>query len=79
MAGNACCGEMDMMSSATTIPAGCAWDGPPDARSLNHIMECDVCSNLWPQIAREMRIAKGRALPSDDPKYLGSNVGYKDK
>jgi hypothetical protein len=65
--------------SATTIPEGCDWVGPSDARTLNHIMDCPVCSELWPQIARQMRIAKGRAVPSDDPAWLGANVGYKDK
>ena len=65
--------------TATSIPEGCTWTGDPDERSLNHVMDCPACSELWPLIAREMRIAKGRALASDDPKYLGSNVGYKDK
>lgn len=65
--------------SATTVPAGCDWAGDPDARTINHIMDCAVCSTIWPVLAREMRIAKGKALPSDDPTYLGSSVGYKDK
>lgn len=63
----------------TSIPKGCTWDGPADARSLQHVMDCPACADTWPQIAREMRIARGKALPSDDPTYLGSNVGYKDK
>lgn len=65
--------------SGTTVPEGCTWEGDPDQRTLNHVMYCKTCSELWPLIAREMRIAKGKALPSDDPSYLGSNVGYKDK
>lgn len=61
------------------MPQGCTWQGDPDQRSLQHVMDCEVCSGLWPLIAREMRIAKGKALPSDDPAYLGVNVGYRDK
>ena len=67
--------------SATTLPQGCPLAGKSDAdvRTLAHIMACDACAETWPQIAREMRAARGAALPSDDPKFIGSNVGYKDK
>lgn len=67
------------MSNRTTVPAGCTWQGDPDERNLRHVMDCPVCSQLWPLIAREMRVATGRALPSDKPGYLGENVGYNDK
>lgn len=69
--------------SATTQPAGCTWDQTPnfdpDGRTLRHMMDCEVCAETWPRTAREMRIARNRALPSDAPGYLGENVGYKDK
>lgn len=69
--------------SATTLPEQCTWattpDFDPDQRTLLHMMHCPACQDTWPRTAREMRIARGKALPSDDPKYLGANVGYKDK
>jgi hypothetical protein len=65
--------------SATNIPAGCTWKEDPDKRTLRHVMTCEVCSTLWPLIAQEMRKATGKALPTDDPRYISQNVGYKDK
>jgi hypothetical protein len=67
------------VDSATQIPAGCQWPGDPDERTLFHVMECDVCSNLWPQIAQAMRRAKGRALPTDDPRYISEGVVVRGK
>lgn len=67
------------MTAATTLPDGCAWPSNPDGRTLTHLMDCPACQGTWPQIARQMRQATGRALPTDDPAYIGANVGYKDK
>ena len=68
-----------MSGNITTLPTGCTWQGDPDGRDITHLTECPACKETWPQIARQMRQWRGEAKPWDNPAYIGSNVGYKDK